>query len=101
MLTNFKFTISLYSSDDNIVLVFQTETILSVPSITTLDLTYNRIEILEGSLAEIKGLASLNISHNRLSSLPTSFFDGMQELQHLDVSNNLLHTLTDIAEVNE
>lgn len=70
-------------------------------AIINLNLEYNELEILEGSLAEIKGLTHLNMSHNRLSAIPTSFLDGLQELKYLDVSHNHLHSLHDIAKVEQ
>lgn len=69
--------------------------------IINLSLEFNELEILEGSLAEIKGLTHLNMSHNRLSTIPTAFLDGLQELRHLDVSYNNLHSLHDIAKVRK
>lgn len=77
----------------------QNETILPETSIAHLNLQFNCLEVLEGSLAEIKGLTHLNMSHNKLLNIPVTFLDGMQELQYLDVSHNLLQSLYDISKV--
>lgn len=77
----------------------QKETVLLDTVIQELELQYNELETLEGSLSGIKGLTYLNISHNKLAAVPAQFLDGLKELKLLDLSYNLLITLEDFSKV--
>jgi Leucine-rich repeat (LRR) protein len=54
-----------------------------------LDLSYNKIEQLEDTVAELKFLKKLDLSSNQLETLPDSF-SALQNLEVLNLANNQL-----------
>lgn len=56
-----------------------------------LDLSYNKIEVLEDTIAELKFVRQLDLSNNQLEALPDSF-SALQNLEVLNLANNQFHT---------
>ncbi len=64
-----------------------------VPNLKTLQLNNNGLAALVPNAA-IFGLTKLDLSNNRLESIPENYFDQMPLLEELDLRNNLLTNLT-------
>jgi len=56
-----------------------------------LDLSGNKIEVLEDTIAALNVLKQLDLSNNQLKSLPDSF-SALQNLEVLNLANNQLHS---------
>ena len=79
-------------------LSFQNETKITLER---LHLEFNELETLDGFMAGVNGLQYLNISHNKFSTIPATFLEGLSMLDQLDVSYNRLLTLDDISKVGK
>lgn len=64
-------------------------------SIRTLSLPYNDIESIEsGSFDKLIHLQILNLSKNKIQTLPENLFEqNMQTLERIDLTNNRIHSL--------
>lgn len=80
------------------IIGFEYDTDIEV-HITQLNLAYNEIEVLEGSLGAVSELTTLSLSHNKLRHLPSTFLKGLDSLEYLDVSYNFLSSLEDTSKV--
>lgn len=58
----------------------------------TLDLSFNRIQILNENISSFKNLKILNLSHNKIKLLPSSI-GHLEKLESLLLENNLLESL--------
>ena len=67
----------------------------SYPRLQHLDVSHNMITLREKrtlSLQElVKAIEVLNLSHNHISHIDINTFAGLEELRHLDLSNNLIY----------
>ena len=62
---------------------------------TILNISNNKIDTIpEGIFDELVDLERLDISNNKLTSLPEGIFDNLGELERLDISNNNLETFS-------
>lgn len=61
-----------------------------LPHLVALDLSHNRLSSLPGGIGTLSRLEVLSVAHNRLASLPASFGSANGALTHLDVSHNAL-----------
>ncbi|KAJ8949643.1 hypothetical protein NQ318_010059 [Aromia moschata] len=66
------------------------------PNVISLDLSYNKINIFPPSLKNYGNLKYLNMSRNRLSTLSYSDFNGLENLEMLDLTYNLFRDWKDI-----
>ncbi|KAI9268884.1 hypothetical protein BDA99DRAFT_434786, partial [Phascolomyces articulosus] len=57
--------------------------------LTLLDLSYNRLESLPSSLGRLKHLRQLNLAHNRLTEIPR-VIPSLKKLTYLDLSYNMI-----------
>lgn len=64
-----------------------------------LRLENNLLESLDGHLMGLNKLAILSLAHNRLKVLLPNDLQGMEELEHLDLSFNQLVTIQDVSKV--
>ncbi|XP_012286484.1 leucine-rich repeat-containing protein 40 isoform X1 [Orussus abietinus] len=63
--------------------------------VTCIDLSKNKLCILQNKLRIIATVTDLKLSHNQLSLIPDWIGENLKHLQHLDLSNNQLSSLPD------
>ncbi|KAG5897703.1 hypothetical protein JTB14_007541 [Gonioctena quinquepunctata] len=61
--------------------------------LSELDLRFNDLQNIPGALAKLKSLELLNLSNNKLKSVPFNSFNNLNKLQVLDLSDNQITTL--------
>jgi len=66
------------------------ETFVSLPYLTTLDLSHNNLRSLPRGIGKCTKLLQVNLTDNCLVSLPDDFADAMQYIKILRISNNPL-----------
>lgn len=67
--------------------------LFNLEELTTLDLSHNRLKTVPEGLDRAKSLLVLNLSHNKIESIPPSLFIQLTDLLFLDLSHNELETL--------
>ncbi|KAI9494448.1 hypothetical protein BDB00DRAFT_761845 [Zychaea mexicana] len=60
----------------------------SLTRLTLLDLSHNRLETLPSSIRQLKHLRQLNLAHNRLAEIP-NVIPSLKKLTYLDLSYNM------------
>lgn len=73
------------------------EEVKLIPRLKKLDFSHNDISKLPSFLAEITTLETLTIATNQLSHVDASVFNKMINLHELDISNNFVTSLQDLA----
>ncbi|XP_019639098.1 PREDICTED: malignant fibrous histiocytoma-amplified sequence 1 homolog, partial [Branchiostoma belcheri] len=66
-------------------------------SIRSLTLSNCRLESIPTSLARLKDLETLDLSHNNLTTMPTGLFRSMPRLKRLNLSHNKIPAFGDVA----
>lgn len=65
-----------------------------------LDISYNQIKSLNGSLRSLKSLRYLNLTHNYLTEFSLQEIKGLKKLDVIDLSHNKISHITGNMEVN-
>lgn len=65
-----------------------------------LDLAYNQLKSLNGSLKSLKSLRYLNLTHNYMTEFSLQEIKGLKRLSVIDLSHNRISLITGNMEVN-
>lgn len=65
-----------------------------------LDIAYNQLKTLNGSLRSLKSLRYLNLTHNLLSEFSLQEIKGLKRLSVIDLSHNKISRITGNMEVS-
>lgn len=89
------------SIKDNNILLIPASALGRLPNLSSLKLDYNRITALSGEILRsiAERVTTLDISKNVIRELPLDTFQHFQQLEHLDISRNLL-SLVNLDAVN-
>ncbi|XP_045485175.1 chaoptin [Pieris rapae] len=80
---------------DNNILLIPAVALSRLPSLTSVHLGFNRVTALSSDIlrAVSDGINSLVLSRNVIRELPPAAFDHFKNIQHLDLSGNLLNSI--------
>lgn len=70
-------------------------------NIQYMDLGFNKIQILNGSLTPLRSLKYLNLTHNELTEFSLQEIKGLKRLWVIDLSYNLITHLSGNTEVSK
>lgn len=91
----------------NQLTTISSRTFAGLPSLNYLDLTNNRIEIIQEGALDLRELKQLNLAHNKLTRLTEAIFDRLPKLESiiLDFNNleyigNALSGLANVADIS-
>lgn len=65
-----------------------------------LDIAYNQLKSLNGSLKSLKSLRYLNLTHNYMTEFSLQEIKGLKRLSVIDLSHNRISLVTGNMEVN-